>query len=393
MKISTPQIDSTDINSIHKVLKSNWISTSSNVVKEFEKKICKYVKTKYCLALNSGTTTIHLALKIIGVKENDEILLPSISFVGSVNPVLYLKAKPVFFDVDENNNLKINDLLRFLSEETYFKNNNTYNKKTKNIIKAIIIVHMWGNPCDFIKIKKICKKNNIKIIEDAAEALGSTIKISKNKFLNCGVIGDIGCFSFNANKIITTASGGALVTNNKKYYQKASYLANQAKDDTYNYIHNECGYNYKMTGINAGLGVSQLSRIRLKINKRKKIFHEYKKNFKNIESISLNESTSRVKVNHWINILYFHKSSYEFINDLSKYLKKFNIETRRIWRPLHLQKYLTKYQTYKVKNSTLFYNNSICLPSDERLKISEIKKICTKIKLFYKRFYKLNNIK
>lgn len=389
MKLSTPQIIDKDIENVQKVLKSNWISTSSKWVNKFEKDITKFVKSTYCLALNSGTSAIHLALKIVGVEENDEVLVPTISFVATVNPVLYLKARPVFFDVDQNYNLKVDDVLTFIKEETFFKNNQTFNKKTKKVIKAIIVVHMWGIACNFKDIQKICKIKNIKIIEDAAEALGSFVGHSVNNFKHCGTLGDIGCFSFNANKIITTGSGGAIVTNNKEYFKKALYLANQAKDDTFNYIHNQCGYNYRMTGINASLGISQLKRIKLKVAKRKKIYETYKKIFTCEKIISINKNENHTKNNYWINVLYFSKANYSFINKLSNYLKKYNIETRRIWRPLHLQKYLTTFQKFKIKNSKKLYCNSLCVPSDENLNQEKIKNICTRINIFYKKFYQL----
>lgn len=389
MKLSTPHITDKDIQNVQKVLKSNWISTSSKWVNKFEKDINNFVKSSYCVALNSGTSAIHLALKTIGVQENDEVLVPTISFVATVNPILYLKASPIFFDVDQNNNLKINDVLKFINEETYFKNNLTFNKKSNKIIRAIIVVHMWGRACNFKDIIKTCKTKNIKIIEDAAEALGSLVKCSDGKFKHCGTLGDIGCFSFNANKIITTGSGGAIVTNKKVYFKKAMYLANQAKDDTFNYIHNHCGYNYRMTGINASLGTSQLKKIKFKVAKRKKIYEIYKRIFSSEKIISINENEKHSKNNYWMNVLNFSGANYSFINKLSKYLKKYNIESRRIWRPLHLQKYLINFQKYKLKDSKKLYSNSLCVPSDESLNQEKIKKICKRIVFFYKKFYQL----
>ena len=389
MKLSTPHITDKDIQNVQKVLKSNWISTSSKWVNKFEKDINNFVKSSYCVALNSGTSAIHLALKTIGVQENDEVLVPTISFVATVNPILYLKASPIFFDVDQNNNLKINDVLKFINEETYFKNNLTFNKKSNKIIRAIIVVHMWGRACNFKDIIKTCKTKNIKIIEDAAEALGSLVRCSDGKFKHCGTLGDIGCFSFNANKIITTGSGGAIVTNKKVYFKKAMYLANQAKDDTFNYIHNHCGYNYRMTGINASLGTSQLKKIKFKVAKRKKIYEIYKRIFSSEKIISINENEKHSKNNYWMNVLNFSGANYSFINKLSKYLKKYNIESRRIWRPLHLQKYLINFQKYKLKDSKKLYSNSLCVPSDESLNQEKIKKICKRIVFFYKKFYQL----
>ena len=270
MKLSTPHIDNKDYNYLKKVMKSSWISTSSSYVNRFEKKISKISGTKYAVATNSGTSAIHLALMAMGVNENCEVIVPSITFIATANPILYLKAKPIIIDVDEKYNLKIEDVLKFIKEKTIFRDNVTINKKTKKILKVIIVAHMWGRPCDFLKIKKVCKKRNIYILEDAAEALGSYIKSQNSKkYYHCGSIGDVGCLSFNANKIITTGSGGALITNNKNIFKKSEYLASQAKDDSFNYIHNECGYNYKMNGLNASLGLTQISKLRIKLPKEK----------------------------------------------------------------------------------------------------------------------------
>ena len=202
---------------------------------------------------------------------------------------------------------------------------------------------MWGRACDFSELKNICKKRNIFILEDAAEALGSYIK--KNGYKHCGSIGDIGCLSFNANKIITTGSGGAIITNNKKFYERAQYLANQAKDDSFNYIHNECGYNYKMNGICAALGISQLKRLKKKINQREKIYRRYLFNFKNLKNIKILSYDSKSKTNYWMNVISFKTLNFKQTYDLSLGLSKNKIETRRVWRPLNLQLHLKKFQT------------------------------------------------
>ena len=384
MKLSTPHIDNKDYNYVKKVIKSSWISTSSSYVNRFEKKISKISGTKYAVATNSGTSAIHLALMAMGVNENCEVIVPSITFIATANPILYLKAKPIIIDVDEKYNLKIEDVLKFIKEKTIFRDNVTINKKTKKILKVIIVAHMWGRPCDFLKIKKVCKKRNIYILEDAAEALGSYIKSQNSKkYYHCGSIGDVGCLSFNANKIITTGSGGALITNNKNIFKKSDYLASQAKDDSFNYIHNECGYNYKMNGLNASLGLSQISKLSNKISKRKNIYKRYNYNFKSHSKIRILDLTDVSKINYWINVVYFEKLGHQNVEKLSIFLKKKNIETRRVWRPLNLQRHLRNFETFNIKNSERLYNNSLCLPSNDTLSKKDIDKVCNCIKNFY----------
>ena len=381
MKLSVPHIDKNDVRSINTVLKSEWVSTSSIKVDMFEDKIAKFCNSKYSIALNSGTSAIHLGLKILGVDNTTEVIVPSLTFIATVNPILYLGAKPIIFDVDQYHNLKIKDVINFIKNETKFKNNKTINKKTKKIIKVVIVAHMWGRACDFSELKNICKKRNIFILEDAAEALGSFIKI--NKFKHCGSIGDIGCLSFNANKIITTGSGGSIITNSKKFYERAQYLANQAKDDTFNYIHNECGYNYKMNSISAALGISQLRRLKKKISQRKRIYNRYLFNFKNSKNIKLLSYDNKSKTNYWMNVITFKMLNFKQTYNLSLSLSKNKIETRRIWRPLNLQMHLKKFQTYNILNAPKLYISSLCVPSDDDISNDEVDKISNDIKRFY----------
>ncbi len=381
MKLSVPHISKKDISSVSNILKTGWISTSSKTVDLFEKKLSNFCKTKYCVVLNSGTSAIHLGLKILGVDRNSEVIVPSITFIATVNPVLYLGAKPLIFDVDKSHNLKIKDVINFIKKDTIFKNKKTINRKTKKIIKVIIIAHMWGRACNFLELKSLCKKRNIFILEDAAEALGSYIK--SGEYSHCGSVGDIGCLSFNANKIITTGSGGAIITNTKKYHDKAQYLATQAKDDTFNYIHNECGYNYKMNSISAALGISQLKRLKKKINLRKKIYERYIHNFKNMENIQILPFEKKSISNYWMNIIFFKKLNFKQTHELSLRLSKKKIETRRVWRPLNLQLHLKKFQNYKISNSKKIYFNSLCLPSDDNLSNSKVDKISNYIKKFH----------
>lgn len=385
MKLSVPHINKNDISYVNDVLKTGWISTSSKTIDLFEKKLSSFCKTKYCVALNSGTSAIHLSLKILGVDKNCEVIVPAITFIASVNPVLYLGAKPLIFDVDQYHNLKIKDVIDFIKKKTIFKNKKTINKKSKKIIKVIIVTHMWGRACNFFELKRLCKNRNILILEDAAEALGSYVK--SNKYNHCGSIGDVGCLSFNANKIITTGSGGAIITNNKKFHDKAQYLATQAKDDTFNYIHNECGYNYKMNSISAALGISQLKRLIKKISLRKKIYERYIYNFKNSKNIEFLSFEKKSITNYWMNVISFKKLNLKQTYNLSLELFRNKIETRRVWRPLNLQKHLKKFQKYKILNAKKIYESSLCLPSDDNISSADVDKISNYIKKFHKNIY------
>ena len=267
--LNEPNIKKNSKKYIYDCLNTNWVSTSGIYLRRFKQKIKNFTKSKYVTLTNSGSSALHLALKIAGVSENTEVICPSMTFIAPINAILYCGASPIFFDCDDYHNLKINDVINFLEKKTKFKSGKTYNLKTRKIIKAVIIVHMWGNVCEFEKLKKLCKKRDIKIIEDASESLGSFL-IKSKKRIHTGISGDIGCLSFNGNKIITTGSGGAILTNNKDNIEKAEYLSAQAKDDNIRFVHNDVGYNYRMANLNAALGLSQIENLKYFLQKKKK---------------------------------------------------------------------------------------------------------------------------
>ena len=247
-------------------ISTKWVSTGGSYVSLLEKEISKFTKAKYAIALNSGTTALDLILKLINIKKKDEVIVPSITFISPINCVLYQGASPIFMDCDDNFNIDIQKTLDFIKHETFFNGKNTINKKTKKIIKALIVVHVFGNVVDFSKLKKICKENKIYIIEDASESLGSF----SNKKIHTGLIGDIGCLSFNANKIITTGAGGMILTNKKNIAIKAKYLSTQAKDNSFYFIHNNVGYNSRLNNVNAAIGCGQIKYIKNILLKKKK---------------------------------------------------------------------------------------------------------------------------
>ena len=225
------------------------------------------------------------------------------TFVASINVIKYLDANPVFMDVDNNHNLDVKKTISFLENNTYFKNSSTFNKKSKKKISALILAHMWGNALEFNELVKICKKKNIYIIEDAAEALGTYYSSGLNKNKHVGTIGDIGCLSFNGNKIITTGSGGALLVKKKSLQKKILYLAEQAKNDPIKYIHNEVGFNYRMPNINAAFGCAQLEKLKKFLQKRRQNFLVYRNLINKIPGLSLLEPMGYSKSNHWMNVI------------------------------------------------------------------------------------------
>ena len=274
ISLHEPKFNGNELKYLKDCIKSTWVSTSGKYINKFEKKILKYTKSKYAIACNSGTSSLHISLLVAGVKTNDEVIVPTLTFIAPINAVRYVNATPIFMDCDNHFNIDEKKTIKFIEKETYFKNGFTRNKSTNKIIKAIIVVHVFGNAANVFKLLKLCKKRNIKIIEDASESLGTFYKKNKK---HTGTVGDIGCISFNGNKIITSGSGGMILTNKINYNKKIRYLIKQAKDDNLNFIHNEIGFNYAQTNLSAGLGLAQFENIKNILKKRnifiKNIFH------------------------------------------------------------------------------------------------------------------------
>ena len=303
--LSQPYFNNHENKLVSKAIKQTWVSSTGPQVKDFEKKLSRFLKIKYTVATNSGTSALHLALLGVGVSKDDEVLTPSLTFVATINSILYTGAKPIFFDSDDFFNIKINDVIKFIDEKCFYKKPYTYNRKTKKRIKAIIIVHVWGNAVNISKSQiSYIKSKGIKIIEDSTESLGT--KYIKNSLNNemTGTIGDVGCFSFNGNKIITTGSGGAVVTNNKKLYSRMNYLANQSKDDSLFFVHNEIGFNYKMSNLSAALGIAQINKINKILKIKKMIYLTYLNLFKQSSNNRFLNRPSYAINNNWMNIIY-----------------------------------------------------------------------------------------
>ncbi len=369
------------INTIIDTLKSNELSTAGKYVGVFEKALTKFTKIKYASAINSGTSALFIALKVIGVDKNHEVLVPTLTFIATANSVLYNNASPVFLDVDDSHNLDKEKFFKFIKNETFIRNKLTFNKKTKKQIKAIIITHMWGNSFFDIELYNLCKKRNIKIIEDAAEALGSKYIINKKKIEHVGNRSDLACFSFNGNKIITTGLGGAILSNNKKYIDKVNFLATQSKTDKIRFKHSEIGYNLKLSSLNAALGLEQLKKIPKFLKDKQRIHFEYYKQLNHLEGFSILHDDKKTS-NYWLNIISLKNTKKFNAENLQKYLYKKKIETRFVWYCCHKQSYLNKFQAYKIRHSNIVVRNSLCLPSSTDLKVVHQKKIINEIKKF-----------
>jgi len=373
-------------------LDQGWVSSAGKYVDIFEKKIAKYTGAKYGIACINGTSALQVSLKLVGVKKGDEVIVPSMTFIAPVNAINYNNAKPVFMDCDKYYTIDIDKTIDFLNKETYTIKKKIYgknititvNKKTRSHIRAMIIVHVFGNAARMEKLVDLCKKKNIALVEDAAESIGTFYKLGRYKKKHTGTIGIIGCLSFNGNKIMTTGGGGMILTNNRKIAEKAKYLTNQAKDDPIYSVHNEVGYNFRLPNILAALGLAQLESL-AKYIKNKKIIHQrYKKKINKIKYLSISNTPHFASCNYWLNILEINKKlTKEKISNIIKYFSRNNIEVRPLWYPNHLQKEYKNFQTYKLDNTNNIYKNRLCLPSSSQLTLKQQNFICEKIKNFF----------
>jgi len=342
----------------------------------FNNSIKKLTKSKYSILCSSGTAALHISMKVAGVKEDDEVIVPTLTFIATINSIAYNNASPIFMDTDDYFNLDEDKSISFIKKNTYFKNGYSYNKKTKKRISALIIVHVWGNAAKVNKLIKLCRIKNIKVIEDATESLGTFYKKNNKKYKHTGTIGDLGCISFNGNKIITAAGGGAIISNNKKYIEKANYYINQSKDNELFYIHNEIGFNYRLSNVQSAIGFAQLKSLNKIINYKKKIRDKYINAFKYNNNFAIYSSPDYSINNNWMNLLKLKKINKKYnVKSIISYLIKNKVQARPIWQLNHKQKMYKKCQTYNIYNANNQINNSICLPSSATLKNFEINKI------------------
>nr|WP_010097594.1 aminotransferase class I/II-fold pyridoxal phosphate-dependent enzyme [Ornithinibacillus scapharcae] len=259
--LSVPNLKGNELKYVTQALKEGWVSTGGDFIKKFEGHIGDYLKVEQSVAVQSGTAGLHLSLILSGVTSSNEVIVPTLTFIAAVNPVKYLGAEPVFMDCDDSLTIDVEKLESFCQENCYVTDDGLVNKKTKKIIKAIIVVHVFGNMANMVKIMEIADKYKLIVIEDATEALGTYYTKGKYKGSFAGTIGDFGVYSFNGNKIITTGGGGMLIAKDKSLADRAKYLSTQAKDDPLYYVHQDIGYNYRMTNLQAAMGVAQLEQL------------------------------------------------------------------------------------------------------------------------------------
>jgi perosamine synthetase len=362
--VSEPTITEKEVEYVTQAVKSGWVSSLGEFINKFEEKFAKFIGTKYALTVTNGTAALHLALVSLGIKEGDEVIIPDLTFIATANAVKYTGATPVFADIDK---------------ETWCISPDDIRKKFTPKTKAIIPVHLYGHPADMDPILEIAKEYGLYVIEDCAEAHGAEYKGKK-----VGSLGNCGVFSFYGNKIITTGEGGMITTNDEKLYEKAKYLRDHAMNKEKRYWHTEIGYNYRMTNIQAALGLAQLERIEEIIQKKRQIFEWYKEGLSDLEGISLNPEKEYAKNVFWMVCFVNEKFDEEKRDKFMKKLREKGIDTRPFFFPCSMMP-MYKHDKFINPISYEIYKKGVNLPSSYNLRREEITFICEEIKFQLKK--------
>ena len=349
---------------------TNWLSTVGENLNKFEEEVTKYVGAKYGVGLANGTSAIHLGLKTLGVKKDDIVFVSDLTFSASVNPIIYENATPVFID-SEPDTWNMSPVALKKAFEKYPNP------------RAVVVVHLYGRMANMREICKICEKHNVPILEDAAEALGT---IYDGKY--AGTFGEVGALSFNGNKIITTTSGGMLVSNDEERIKKAKFWSTQSKEPVRHYEHKEIGYNYRMSNVLAGIGRGQMKVLEKRVAEKAHIFSSYKEAFKEINDIEMMPEHSNERSNYWLSTMTIKETSKVKPLDVIEALEKENIESRPVWKPMHLQPIFKKYdfinhnENGKSVGEDLF-DRGVCLPSDVNMTDEDIARVINIVKSLF----------
>ena len=346
---------------IKEAFDTNWIAPLGANVDGFEKELAAKVGSKHAAALSSGTAAIHMALKAVGVGQGDIVLCPTLTFSATANPIIYQNATPVFIDSNyETWNIDPKALETAL-------------QKYGEQVKAVLVVHLYGLSADMDKIMKICNKHNVTVIEDAAESLGTYYKGK-----HTGTFGKFGIFSFNGNKIITTSGGGMLVSNDEEKIKRIRFWSTQSRDNARHYQHSELGYNYRMSNIVAGIGRGQLRVLDKRIAKKKYIFDYYKRELNNLEGVDFMPINDWNEPNYWLSVMTLNGKVKPL--DIMIKLEEKNIESRPVWKPMHIQPFFAEYDYIGGNVSERLFENGVCLPSDTKMTDEDLERVCKVIK-------------
>lgn len=349
---------------------SEWVSTGGSLVSEFEEKLAQYCGMPRSVACNSGTSGLHLAMLVAGIGRGDEVIAPTLTFIAAVNPIRYANAQPVFIGCDDSLCMCPDSARKFCEEGCTFENGRLINKTTKAHVKALLIVHVFGNMADMPAFLKLCKDYNLILIEDATEALGTKYTCGELCGKMAGTIGDIGVYSFNGNKIITSGSGGALVSNNAGWAEHAKHLSTQAKADELHFIHDEIGYNYRLTNVQAALALAQLEQLEGFIAHKHLLYDTYFNALNDVKGFKMLGFRDGVRSNKWFFSLLVDNAGIDR-DEAMKKLSEQRIQTRPIWALIHEQADYPRNQVFFADKAVQYRKSIINLPCSTNLSLED----------------------
>lgn len=363
IELDAPNIGASEKKYINEAVDSGFVSTFGPYVPAFEDRFADYLGANRAVSMQSGTAALHIALYEMGIKAQDEVIVPVLTFIASINPAVYLGAEPVFVDVDIDTwNIDPQEIIKKITGRT----------------KAIIPVHLYGNPCNMDAVMEISRKYNLYVVEDATQSLGV-----KYKGRSTGTFGDLGCFSFNGNKTMTTGGGGMVVGDNRNRLEHIKFLVNQARDESKGYYHPEVGFNYRMTNIEAALGLAQMDRLDEFLARKQRFNRIYREELGKIDSIQFQREYNGAEVFYWLTCVLFEEDI--DVSGLQKKLKEKGIPTRRIFMPIVEFPPYRAYRKEEYKNAYHIYERGLCLPSSTLNKEEDIYFVCKAIKELIKR--------
>lgn len=379
--LSIPNFEGNEEKYVGQAVKEGWVSTGGAFVSELEEKLSEFLHVPMTAACQSGTAAIHLALLECGVEPGDHVIVPTLTFIAAVNPVRYQFGEPIFMDCDDSLCIDPQKLEQFCREECHMDDNTLICNRTGHKIKAVIVVHIFGNLADMEAIMATAERYHLTVIEDATEALGTTVTTGKYQGKFAGTIGDYGAFSFNGNKIITTGGGGAVTARDKKAVQHMKYLSTQAKDDEHFYIHHEVGYNYRMTNLQGALGVAQMEELPEFIQRKRNNYQRYQKELEDLKKAELLLFREGTDPNYWFYSLILNlKECRVSLREVIDILQQQGIQTRAIWGLIHQQKPYQNFLAYRIEKAIWYGERVLNLPCSTNLTEEEIQIVAEALK-------------
>lgn len=374
--LSVPSFQGNELKYVSNAVETEWVSTAGSYVNDFEKKIAEYVGSKHSISTVNGTAALHITLLESGISSGDEVIVPTVTFIATINVLRYIGAEPVFMDCTDDLTVDIKKVEKFILNECIWDGEKLINKTSKNRVAAVIPVDIYGNFPDYEHLESISEKYKLKVIQDAAESLGSHCISGKYKNKKAGILAPFGCLSFNGNKIITTGGGGMIITNDDQAASHMKYLTTQAKDDPVYYKHNEVGFNYRMTNLQAALGVAQLEKLDEYVEKKRYIFNRYNEKLSNIKGLSFIKENERTYSNYWFFSLVVNKENFGIDRDqLMAYLQDKKIQTRPIWVLNHKQKPYKNCFAYEIEKAYYYYDKILSLPCSVNLSDDDLGRV------------------